>query len=174
MRRRELLNYRTILSFSWSVCLMEKIDIFPSVVLHYGEPNVSLSGLVFHNMKGKAVKHASSFCYRAKCFIHGVIHVNWRNRSCLCWCRVCRTRCNWPSDPFSKLTNVMRGCTRLFMFPYCVCYYCFCNIQLFCTPVANVQAQKPCRLVNIRMYSAEWQNDCELTRLLKRICLFLF
>jgi hypothetical protein len=36
---------------------------------------VSLSGRVFHNIKGKAAKHASSFCSGAKCFIHGVIHV---------------------------------------------------------------------------------------------------
>jgi hypothetical protein len=43
------------------------------------------------------------------------------------------------------------------------CYYCCCNIQLFCTS----EAQNPCRLVNIRMYSAERQNGCELIRLLK-------
>jgi hypothetical protein len=30
---------------------------------------------VFRNIKGKAVKHASSVCSRAECFIHGVIHV---------------------------------------------------------------------------------------------------
>lgn len=36
---------------------------------------VILSGLVFRNIKEKAAKHASSFCFGAECLIHGVIHV---------------------------------------------------------------------------------------------------
>jgi hypothetical protein len=76
-----------------------------------------LLGRAFHNIKGKAAKHASSFCSGAECFIHGVIHVieetgvTSDSIEFLHWYQACWTRWNWPSNPFSKLTTVMRRCT---------------------------------------------------------------
>lgn len=43
------------------------------------------------------------------------------------------------------------------------CLHCFCNIQMDCSSVVNMEANKPCRLVNI--CSAEAQKDSELIRI---------